>query len=95
VFYVKDLEKLWITAHKGSLSSGLFAARFGRDAVQHVTEPQAQCIGKTQADDKCWRALPFLDFPYGRAFHAGQSAELLQGYALTLSFLPQFLYSAG
>jgi len=65
---------------------------FARDVVQHVPEPQAQGIGQPQAHKQAWRPLTVCGFRYARAFNAGQSAELLQGQALTFALLPQHFH---
>jgi hypothetical protein len=41
------------------------------------------------------RTLSFFGLPYGRAFDAGQSGELLQGQALTFALLFQPFHGAG
>lgn len=73
----------------------LFPPLFGRDAVQHVPEPQAQGIGQPQANKQAWRTLSPFGLRYGRAFNAGQSAVLLQGQTLTLALLFHLFHDAG
>ena len=54
----------------------IFPPLFRRDAVQHVTEPQAQSIGNAQTTHHGCGTLTALHQPYGCAMQAGHCTEL-------------------